>query len=150
MSLSILLLPAPLFLMDLFCLNLKRKVGRALARTKMLSEDQAYAIEIGNRITARREEIGMKACGLAGLVGITETMLSRIENGKVATSCIILAKIAKVLKVSLSELQPLELDVYSDILPETRPLIEEIKKIPLIARQGLIGGFVQTIRALRP
>ena len=119
------------------------------AGTKMSSEDQAYAIEIGNRITARREEIGMKACELAGLVGITDTMLSRIENGKAATSCIILAKIAKVLKVSLSELQPIELDVYSDILPETRPLIEEIKKIPLIARQGLISGVVQTIKALR-
>ena len=131
-------------------MNLKRKVGRALAAgTKMSSEDQAYAIEIGNRITARREEIGMKACELAGLVGITDTMLSRIENGKAATSCIIFAKIAKVLKVSLSELQPIELDVYSDILPETRPLIEEIKKIPLIARQGLISGVVQTIKALR-
>ncbi len=119
------------------------------AGTKMSSEDQAYAIEIGTRITERREEIGLKACELAGLVGITDTMLSRIENGKEATSCIILAKIAKVLKVSLSELQPIELDVYSDILPETRPLIEEIRKIPLIARQGLISGVVQTIKALR-
>ena len=120
-----------------------------MARTKMSSEDQVYAIEIGNKITARREEIGMKACELAGLVGIDGITLSRIENGKIATSCVILVKIAKVLKVSLSDLQPKELDVYSDVTPETRPLVEEIKKIPLLARGTFINSAIQMIKALR-
>ena len=117
-----------------------------MAKAKLSSEAQVTVIEIGNRITERREAIGMKACELARLVGISEITLSRIENGKIATSCTILVEIAKVLKASLSELQPTELDEYSEITAETGPLVREMKKLAIKKRKEVANHFIQTIK----
>ena len=121
-----------------------------MAKTKLSQEDRAITIEIGNRITERREAIGMKDCELAGLVGISETMFSLIENGRVATNCVILVKIARVLKVSLSELQPTELDKYSEIPIEAFPFLTEIKRFSAKARKDIVNGIIHTIRAIKP
>jgi transcriptional regulator with XRE-family HTH domain len=53
----------------------------------------------------KRMEAGLTQWGLAKLVGISETHLSRIENGRCDVSDEILKRIAGVLKVAPEDLQ---------------------------------------------
>ena len=55
--------------------------------------------EIGARVKALREELGLTGVGLARKVGICGPQISKLENGRAGFRSGTLMKIAKVLKV---------------------------------------------------
>ena len=92
--------------------------------------------QIGARIKSIRKDCGMSQYELAELAGLSFTYISDVENGKRDARMTTLSKIAKVLKVPLSAIQPIPLDDYmpfrSDIMELAKRLtsmdLEESKK----------------------
>lgn len=94
----------------------------------MAKEYNPQLAEIGAKIVARREDLGMTATELAIYVGITFAALSRIENGQSEAKVTTLMKIADILTVPLSYFQPGGADVSTNnIPPELLALIPKLK-----------------------
>ena len=89
--------------------------------------DQQLA-EMGKKIVARREKLGMTATELAIYADISSVALSHIEAGRSVVKIDTLIRIANALKVPLSSIQPSELDMYSDIPAEFLSLVPKLKK----------------------
>ena len=93
----------------------------------MAKEYNPQLAEMGAKIVARREELGMTATELAIYVGITSAALSRIENGQSEAKVTTLIKIADTLRVPLSYFQPG--DVSTNSIPrEMLALIPKLKR----------------------
>lgn len=84
--------------------------------------------EMGVKIVARREELGMTATELAIYADISSVALSHIEAGQSVVKIDTLIRIASALKVPLSSIQPAELDIYSDVPTEFLSLMRKLKK----------------------
>lgn len=93
----------------------------------MAKEYNPQLAEMGAKIVARREELGMTATELAIYVGITSAALSRIENGQSEAKVTTLIKIADTLRVPLSYFQPGDVSTNS-IPPELLALIPKLKR----------------------
>ena len=103
-----------------------------------MRQENESAIEMGKRIRERREELGLSETELAGLSQITAATLSHIELGNRYPKTDTLLRIAEVLKVPLSYLQPSSLDSYSTIPPAFYPVLLKLgKKTPLEQRKLL-------------
>ena len=63
---------------------------------------------LSSNIRAERARINMKQDKLAELAGVSTEYISRIENEKVCPTILVVANIAKVLKVDLNILLPLK------------------------------------------
>lgn len=59
---------------------------------------------MGLRIKKRRESLGIQTGDLAGIVGVTPSLISQIERAKAYPSILTLKKIADALQTSISEL----------------------------------------------
>jgi transcriptional regulator with XRE-family HTH domain len=70
----------------------------------MDQEDEKYLIALGDAIFTRRKITGLTQEQFAKKIGLTKTHMSRIERGHVATSIIVLRKIAKELRVDIVEI----------------------------------------------
>ena len=84
--------------------------------------------EMGAKIVAKREELGMTATELAIYADISSVALSHIETGQSVVKIDTLIRIASALKVPLSSIQPTVLDIYSDIPTELLSLMPKLKK----------------------
>lgn len=65
-------------------------------------------MSIGKIIRKRRQEIGMKANQLAQQIGVSQSFLSNIENDLKTPRFLLLHKIARSLKISLSAFDDIE------------------------------------------
>ena len=105
--------------------------------------------EMGKKIVARREDLGMTATELAIYVGITSAALSRIENGQSEAKVTTLIKIADILTVPLSYFQPGGADVSTNnIPPKLLALIPKLnRKAPSEKRKimQLFASMIDTI-----
>lgn len=64
-------------------------------------DESEYIKNIGLRIIAKREELGIKQTELAGLLGIDDSSLRRIESGRTNPTTKTLLKIAKALNTNI-------------------------------------------------
>ena len=102
--------------------------------------------EMGKRIVARREELGMTATELAIYVGITSAALSRIENGQSEAKATTLMKIADILTVPLSYFQPGGVAVSTNNIPsELLALIPKLKRKAPAEQQKIMQLFAAMI-----
>ncbi len=68
-----------------------------------MTEDEFIKL-IGNKIKNKREELGLRQIDFAHLIGIEDSSLRRIESGRTNPTVKTLFRIAKALKIELSEL----------------------------------------------
>jgi transcriptional regulator with XRE-family HTH domain len=68
----------------------------------------ALVIEVGNRIRALREGMGLSLRELAERSGVSAPMLSQVERGETSPTLAVAAKIAAGLELSLSQLLRLD------------------------------------------
>lgn len=102
--------------------------------------------DIGKKIVARREELGMTATELAIYVGITSAALSRIENGQSEAKVTTLMKIADILRVPLSYFQPGETAVSTTNVPlELLALIPKLNRKTPSEQRKLMQMFATMI-----
>lgn len=87
---------------------------------------------LGERISRAREKAGLSQGGLAELVGLTQSAVSRIESGERSVESLELARLAKALDASVLDLL------------EERPLMEEL----LVAARAEAGESAGLDRAL--
>lgn len=114
----------------------------------MAGEFNPVLAQIGNRIIARREELGMSQTELAIQAGITQQALSQIESGKRAVRIDKLSQIAVALRAPLSMFQPEELDRYGGVEKEMLSLIENIKRLPLPQQKMMMRMFQSQLNSL--
>jgi transcriptional regulator with XRE-family HTH domain len=70
----------------------------------MEEEEKKYLIALGDVIFARRKVLRLTQTQFAEKVGLTKTHISRIERGHVATTIIVLRRIAKELNIDIIQL----------------------------------------------
>lgn len=104
--------------------------------------------EIGAKIVARREELGMKASELAIQAGVTASSLSYIESGQRAVKIETLVSIAEALNVSLDYLQPDKLDQYTAMPKGLAALLPKLKEKSPAEQQMLIRMFSAMIDSM--
>lgn len=104
--------------------------------------------QIGDRIVKRRMELGMTANELALYADISAPALSQIENGQRNAKIESLHSIAKALGVSLAQLQPEDLDKYSEVPSEMQCLVKKLKDLDPDKRNMLIKMFCAQIDSL--
>ncbi len=63
--------------------------------------DEDLSRVIGNAIRRRREELGLKLAQLGERLGISESMLSRVENGQRGLDSTMLRAVAQVLEMPM-------------------------------------------------
>ena len=102
----------------------------------MAREYDPQLAEMGAKIVARREELGMTATELAIYADITSAALSRIENGQSEAKVTTLMKIADILTVPLSYFQSGDSESSYDIPPELLALIPKLNRTPLGTTQN--------------
>ncbi len=66
--------------------------------------DSDFLIKLGARIVVLRKKKGMNQSDLSDRMGIEESALSRIENGKVNSTINMLRNVAESLEMNLLEL----------------------------------------------
>ncbi|MBR1433304.1 MAG: helix-turn-helix transcriptional regulator [Ruminiclostridium sp.] len=111
----------------------------------MAKEYNPQLAEMGTKIVARREELGMTATELSIYADISTVTLSSAESGHSAIGTDKLIRIADVLKVPLSYLQPGKLEKYSEIPSELIPLLPKLKKKSPEEQRKLIQMFASMI-----
>ena len=104
--------------------------------------------QIGVKILQRCDELGMSATELAIAADMTPATLSLIASGRRNPGVDKLCKIAEVLKVSLSYLQPGNLDAYSDIPSDIWRLVGKLKDLPQNMREMMINMFEAQLKSL--
>ena len=113
-----------------------------------MAEFNQELAEIGARIVARREELGMTATELAIQAGITAPTLSFIESGQRVPKMDTLISIAKALKVSLDYIQPEELNNYSLVPKELSAVLPKLKAKTPAEQKMLIRMFSAMIDSM--
>ena len=96
---------------------------------------------IGEKIVKRREALGMTATELAIQANLNASTLSLYESGQRKMGVDKLIRIAEVLKVPLSYLQPDELDIYLTFPTEFFPVMEKLKALPIDKQQMMLRMF---------
>jgi transcriptional regulator with XRE-family HTH domain len=74
----------------------------------MTLDDENFFLEIGHRLRTRREELGWTQAELARRCGLHKAYVGFVERGERNVSLINLRRIAKVLRIRLS-------DVFKDL-----------------------------------
>lgn len=111
----------------------------------MAVEYNQSLVDMGDRIRARREELGMSAAELAIQTDMAASTLSHIESGQSVPKADSLIRIAKALKVSLDVLQPSELDQFSNMSTEMRIIMEKLRSKPLTDQKKLLQMFASMV-----
>ena len=111
----------------------------------MAKEYNPQLAEIGAKIVARREELGMTAMELAIYADISSVALSHIEAGQSVVKVDTLIRIANALRVPLSSLQPADLDIYSEIPIEFLSLMPKLKKKSPTEQQKILSLLTSMI-----
>lgn len=76
-------------------------------------------LEIGQRIKQRRKSLNLTQLQLADMVGLTESSISRYENGKIETMpTSTVKKICQVLNMEVADLLGLDYDTFEYDLKE--------------------------------
>jgi|GEM_PF-2220800 len=114
----------------------------------MAREYDPQLAEMGAKIVARREELGMTATELAIYIDVTPATLSRIETGQSTTGTDKLIRIADALKVPLSYFQPDMLAKYSEIPTELLCLMPKLKKKPVSEQHKIVQMLTAMIDIL--
>ena len=106
--------------------------------------------QIGVKIIQRRDELEMSATELAVAADMSPATLSLIESGRRNPGVDKLCKIAEVLRVPLSYLQPDNLDAYSDMPLNLWRVVEKMKSLPRNVREVMINMFEAHLNSLPP
>lgn len=114
----------------------------------MAREFDPQLAEMGKKIVARREELGMTATELAVYIDVTPATLSRIESGQSAARADTLFKIASVLKISLDRLQPQDLNQYSDMPNDLSEVISKFKQKSVSDQSKLVKMFLSMVEII--
>ena len=114
----------------------------------MAEDEHPKLRQIGIKIIRRREELGMSATALATDAGMSPGALSLIESGRRNLGVEKLCKIAKVLKVPLSYLQPDELDEYMDAPMDIWRVMDKLKSLPQNLRKVMTDMFESQLNSL--
>ncbi len=69
-----------------------------------MGKHRAIALRIGRRIRRLRQQAGLSLDGVAGKAGISRSLVSKVENGRVASPIATLANIATALGTSVGHL----------------------------------------------
>jgi transcriptional regulator with XRE-family HTH domain len=102
-------------------------------------------IEIGRKIKTKRHEIGYKQESLAIELGISQSALSRIENGSDSLVIEILYLLTQVLKTPIGYfISDLNGDLFTVVYLERIKLLEEM----LLKNETLIHHQVKVIKQL--
>ena len=115
---------------------------------KHMAAYNAEFAEIGAKIVARREELGMKASELAIQAGVCASTLSQIESGQRAAKLETLIAIAEALKVSLDYFQPDKLNQYTALPKGLAALLPKLKEKSPAEQQMLIRMFSAMIDSM--
>ena len=114
----------------------------------MASKYNRTLARIGEKIVKRREALGMTASELAIQTDITASTLSLYESGQREMGVCKLFRIADVLEVPLSCLQPDKLDTYLTIPIDFYQIIEKLNALPKDQRQMMLRMFSAQIDAI--
>jgi transcriptional regulator with XRE-family HTH domain len=106
------------------------------------------AKELGKRLRARREELGLSAQQLAEQTDTTDGTILRIESGDIAAPRPDkLARIADALGISLADVYALADYAVPDELPTFRPYLRsKYRELPAQAVDDLNHAFERIIR----
>lgn len=88
-------------------------------------------MKLGNTLKKVREAKGLSQKELAGLLDMPQPQYSRIEGGKTDPSFSAVAKMAKALGASLSELFNAD-DIFNDTNTYDKTLMEKIRLIDML------------------
>ena len=97
--------------------------------------------EIGTRIAQCRAEKGWNQIELSIQADLPNQTISAIESGTRVPKVDTLCKIADALQVSLADLQPKELDQYSDVPADVVSLSQRLDKMPPPQRAMFLRMF---------
>jgi len=105
--------------------------------------DQDQAAELGRRLRARREQLGLSTRELAERVGTTHTTIARIEQGGFdAPAPDKLSRIADALGLSLADVFALAEYAVPSELPAFRPYLRsKYRELPASAVEELERSF---------
>ncbi|ORV08067.1 hypothetical protein AWC04_02570 [Mycolicibacterium fallax] len=70
----------------------------------MTEAESAFLTEVGARICARRQQVGLTQADLARLSGLDRAYVNRLERGLNAPTILVLARLGKILEITVSEL----------------------------------------------
>jgi transcriptional regulator with XRE-family HTH domain len=75
-----------------------------IAPHKRRAQQRNLSSGIGARVSDRRRELGLRVADLAGVVGVSPSLISQIERGRTTPSVATLFMLAKALSVSVDDL----------------------------------------------
>jgi transcriptional regulator with XRE-family HTH domain len=67
-------------------------------------QQRTLSTGIGTRVSERRRQMGLRVADLAGVVGVSSSLISQIERGRTSPSIATLFKLAKALSVPIDDL----------------------------------------------
>ena len=118
-----------------------------------MTQDFNIDLAVGRAVNRLRPERGKTVTGLSSEAGISQAMISRIENGQVSPSLATLAAIAAALQVPVMALlaQPGDAgDVHhvkaGQGLPSRRVAQDHVHEYLLLGKHGGPGGSFQSAR----
>ena len=118
---------------------------------KITSEDQAS--QIGRRIAQIRKAKGLTQQELASTVGITQTLLSSYERGRLRIAAEMLAQIALALGASADQILGIEQEKESEGLGVSRKILKRMRQIealPASQQRALLTNVDMFLRGAIP
>jgi transcriptional regulator with XRE-family HTH domain len=114
-----------------------------LARLQQGTTTERGMRELAARVVSIRKEKGVTQIEIAKTLGVTQSMVSRIEKGELRLNGEVIIKLAKLFKVSTDEL--LGQKSLKNNLPEiSRRWLRRIKKINHLSKRDQ-DGLIQTV-----
>ena len=99
--------------------------------------------ELAARVVKIRKECGITQVELAKTLGVTQSMVSRIEKGELRLNGEVIIKLAKLFKVSSDELLGLK-PIKNDQPAVSRRWLRRFKKIDKLSKRDQ-DGLIQTV-----
>lgn len=99
--------------------------------------------DLAARVVKIRKERGITQVELAKILGVTQSMVSRIEKGELRLNGEVIVKLAKLFKISADELLGLK-PVKNDQPVINRRWLRRFKKIDKLSKRDQ-DGLIQTV-----
>lgn len=112
------------------------KTNKARSRTVSGIDCNPILVQVGRRIKARRQALGMSQAELAKALGVEQNAVSQYENAQVDLSICRITHIAQVLEITVGDLLPVELRLVTspgmsspDISHRVSVLVESLRAL---------------------
>lgn len=115
----------------------------------LFAEEVEFRKEVAARIRKIMCERGMNQNELAIQAQTSSAAISEILNAKRSPSFAVLVRLARALQVSLSDLQPVCLDVCSSVPSEAFGVMDRLKQLPFdkkVQAVSLMSSVVETMK----